>query len=349
MDPKQRPVFIWLILGAILIALMVVIGGITRLTHSGLSMVDWDPIMGAIPPLSEAQWQDAFEKYQQFPEYQKKNHDMELGGFKSIYFWEYLHRMWGRMMGLVFIVPFGIFLYQGRIKGDLLKRCLLILLGGALVGGIGWFMVLSGLKERPDVSHYRLAIHLLAAFSLFAYVLWTAFEIRWPGSRKRSDTPKKLLGALHLFLLLLLLQIVYGAFVAGLEAGTLFNTWPKMGDTWVPEAVSSLDPFWRNLLEGKAGVQFIHRCLAILLFLLGIRIFWPIHARAWSQGVRKAGSVFGAALLLQILLGIFTLLLEVPLTLAVLHQLGALLLLAATVYLIHRVRMPANLNGSSTS
>ncbi len=337
MEKIHRPVFIWLLTGAVLIAAMVVIGGITRLTHSGLSMVDWDPIMGSIPPMSEAEWKHAFERYKQFPEYQKKNFDMELEGFRSIYFWEYLHRMWGRMMGLVFIIPFGIFLYQGRIKGELLKRCLLILLGGGIVGGLGWFMVLSGLKDHPDVSHYRLAVHLLAAFSLFAYVLWTAFELRWP---RLADPPSDRVPLLkwgRAFFVVLLVQVIYGAFVAGLGAGTFFNTWPKMGDAWMPEAVASLEPLWRNFLEGKAGVQFIHRTLAILLFLMGMRTLWPIFKGSSHSPLRWAGGFFGAALLLQFLLGIFTLILEVPIVLAVLHQIGALLLLTANLYLMHRM------------
>jgi cytochrome c oxidase assembly protein subunit 15 len=336
MDPKQRPVYIWLLTGAVLIALMVVIGGITRLTHSGLSMVNWDPIMGSVPPIGQEEWKEAFEKYQQFPEYQEKNFDMELEGFKSIYFWEYLHRTWGRLMGLVFIIPFGIFLYQRRIRGELLKRCLIILLGGALVAGLGWFMVLSGLKDRPDVSHYRLAVHLFAAFSLFAYVLWTAFELRWPRSGTDRGPDLRILRPARIFLVLLFLQVVYGAFVAGLGAGSFFNTWPKMGDAWVPQAVGNLEPFWKNFLEGRAGVQFIHRSLGILLFLFGLRILWPLFSSGASQGLRKAGFFFGGSLLLQFLLGIFTLLLEVPLSLAVLHQFGALVLLAANVLLIHR-------------
>jgi cytochrome c oxidase assembly protein subunit 15 len=338
MDPKHRPVLIWLLLGAVLIAAMVVIGGITRLTHSGLSMVDWDPIMGSIPPTNEAEWKDAFEQYKQFPEYQKKNYDMKLEGFKSIYFWEYLHRMWGRMMGLVFIIPFGIFIVQGRIRGELLKQCLLILLGGALVAGLGWFMVLSGLKDRPDVSHYRLAIHLVAAFSLFAYVLWTAFDLRWPS---QGDPPQDRKGTINwgrAFLVLLMLQVVYGAFVAGMGAGTFFNTWPRMGNAWFPEAVSSLEPLWRNFFEGKAGVQFVHRSLAILLFLMGVGILSRLFSGPTPGPLQRAGFLFGASLLLQFLLGIFTLILEVPIVLAVLHQVGALLLLATNLYLLHRAK-----------
>lgn len=335
MNPTQRPVYIWLLTGAVLIAIMVVLGGITRLTQSGLSMVDWDPIMGAVPPTSEAEWQETFEEYKQFPEYQKKNVGMELEGFKRIFFWEYLHRMWGRMMGLVFIIPFSIFLYQGRIKGELLKQCLTILLGGALVGGIGWFMVLSGLKDIPDVSHYRLATHLLAAFLLFAYVLWTAFGVRWP-ERERTPPPERkgLLRSLRVFFVLLLLQVIYGAFVAGTDAGYLFNTWPKMQEYWVHPAVLSLEPGWLNLLEGKAGVQFVHRSLGILLLIFGERI---VYLSAWKQKdprIRNAGILFGIILLLQFVLGIFTLVFEVPVVLGVLHQFGALCLLASSVLLI---------------
>lgn len=339
MNPRHRPVLIWLLTGAVLIALMVVIGGITRLTHSGLSMVDWDPIMGSIPPSSEAEWKNAFEQYKQFPEYQKKNFDMELEGFKSIYFWEYIHRMWGRMMGLAFIIPFGIFLFQGRIRGELLKQCLLILLGGAIVAGLGWFMVLSGLHKMPDVSHYRLAVHLVTAFSLFAFVLWTAFGVRWPRSVVPPPEKRYLLNWGRAFLAILLFQVIYGAFVAGLGAGYLFNTWPKMGEAWLPDALARLEPLWRNFLEGKAGVQFIHRTLAILLFIMGVRMLWPLVSKPFPAPLKKAGFLFGAALLFQFLLGIFTLILEVPITLGVLHQVGALLLLAADLYLMHRTKV----------
>ncbi len=339
MESSQRPVYIWLLTGAVLIALMVVIGGITRLTQSGLSMVDWDPVMGSVPPLSEAQWEESFKKYKQFPEYQKKNYDMELEGYKRIYFWEYLHRMWGRMLGLAFIIPFGIFLYQKRIQGELLKKCLLILLGGALVAGLGWFMVLSGLQDRPDVSHYRLAVHLVTAFSLFAYVVWTALELRQPREGEVSEQGRRIARWGRIFLGLLLLQVVYGAFVAGTNAGTLFNTWPKMGDAWIPEAVTYLEPVWVNFFEGKAGVQFVHRGLGLLLLFFGERILFSALSKKAHPGVRKAGILFGVTLLLQFVLGIFTLVLEVPIVLGVLHQFGALLLLAMNLLLIHRASL----------
>lgn len=292
--------------------------------------------------MSQEEWKEAFEKYQRFPEYQKKNHQMELEGFKSIYFWEYLHRMWGRLMGIVFIVPFGIFLYQGKIKGELLKRCLLILLGGALVAGLGWFMVLSGLKDHPDVSHYRLAIHLTAAFSLFGYVLWSAFDLRWP---RPSDPPpehRRVRSWSWSFLLLLMVQIVYGAFVAGSDAGHLFNTWPKMQGAWIPDAVSTMEPFWLNFLEGRAALQFVHRSLGVLVLLFGIGILSMILLRRHLASLRKAALFFGGTLLLQFLLGVFTLVLEVPLSLAVLHQVGALFLMGTVLFLAHRASLPAH-------
>ena len=190
-ERSKKPVIIWLLIGVVLIAIMVMIGGITRLTHSGLSMVEWDLFMGSIPPTSEAEWMATFEKYKQYPQYQQEMSWLSLEGFKSIFFWEYLHRMWGRLMGLVFFFPFVFFIWKGYIKGELLKKCLIILVGGATVGGLGWFMVLSGLKDMPDVSHYRLSIHLLAAFSLCAYILLVA-AVRRPMLRRAGGDPAAL-------------------------------------------------------------------------------------------------------------------------------------------------------------
>ncbi len=334
-ETSNRPVIIWLLTGCVLIAAMVMIGGITRLTHSGLSMVDWAPIMGSIPPTTEQEWQETFNRYKQFPEYQQVNTDMSLEGFKSIFFWEYLHRMWGRMMGLVFIIPFAIFWKQGRLRGELMKKTLLILLGGALVGGIGWFMVLSGLKDRPDVSHYRLAIHLVAAFSLFAYVLWTALDLIRGEKTGPGNAQRPLLRQARWLVALVLVQVAWGAFVAGTNAGFIFNTFPKMGSAWVPEAVFSLEPLWLNFVEGKAGIQFVHRILAYLIVLLVGWIIWGSVRIRITSFQRRALNWILVMVVVQFILGVLTLTQAVPLTLGVLHQLGALLLLAATVNLLH--------------
>ena len=333
--PSTRPVLYWLLTGCVMIALMVMIGGITRLTNSGLSMVEWDLFMGAIPPMNEVDWQETFKKYQAYPEYQMINPDMTLEGFKSIFFWEFLHRQWGRFMGLVFIIPFLIFWKQGRIQGKLLKRCFVILIGGAAVGGLGWFMVVSGLKDRPDVSHYRLAIHLIAAFSLFGLVLWTALDL----SRGTLRSPGRKVSKLALWTLVLVyVQIVYGAFVAGLDAGSIYNTWPLMNGSLMPENVFSLSPFWVNVLEHKDGVQFIHRNLALIV--LGMAL-WVAARGLKGNSVRtsRASTMLLGIVVIQFALGVATLLLHVPVSLGVAHQLGALFLLAGMFNWLHAERI----------
>lgn len=238
-EKADRSVIIWLLTGCLLIFVMVVVGGVTRLTHSGLSMVDWNLFMGAIPPLNEQEWIATFNQYKQFPEYQKVNFTFSLDEFKSIFFWEYLHRLIGRLIGLVFIVPFVYFLIRKKISGSLLRECLLILGMGAFQGFLGWWMVKSGLVDNPDVSHYRLAIHLIAAFLTFAYTFWVALKLIYTNDSHDSSTPMR--RGLIVLLILLIVQIVYGAFVAGLDAGKVFNTWPKMGKQWVAEAVTAMD------------------------------------------------------------------------------------------------------------
>lgn len=327
----DRSVVVWLLSGCVLIALMVLIGGITRLTHSGLSIVEWDLIMGSVPPGDSAEWNAAFDLYKQIPEYQQENFNMSLEDFKSIYFWEYLHRMWGRMLGLVFILPFVFFVLRKRITGELLKKCLIILVGGALVGGLGWFMVLSGLKDKPDISHYRLAIHLIAAFSLCAFIFHTALEELYGGTKAVAVSNSIRRGLQTLFVLVLM-QIVYGAFVAGLDAGFLYPSFPKMGDAWIADRVTELSPWWINFLEGKAGVQFIHRCLAYIVFG-GVIWLWFKARKIKSHGIEmRAFHGLLGAVLIQFLLGVFTILGGVPISLALLHQMGALVLLLAVVY-----------------
>lgn len=323
-----------------MIAMMVMIGGITRLTESGLSMVEWNLFMGAVPPLNEHAWQETFEKYQAYPEYKVLRPNMDLSEFKSIFFWEFLHRQWGRLMGLVFIIPFLLFLKQGRIKGVLLKRCIAILIGGAAVGGLGWFMVVSGLKDRPDVSHYRLAIHLVAAFSLFGLVLWTALDLKRGTLEKTRDHSWR--KVLALCIAAIYVQIIYGAFVAGLDAGGIYNTWPLMNGSLVPENTFSLSPFWRNIFEHRDGVQFIHRNFAYAV--VGLLIWAGLRTRkehAEDVAVRRSVNGLFAMVLLQFALGVVTLLLHVPVWAGVMHQMGALFLLAAAFQWAHAVRHSA--------
>ncbi len=329
-EQDLRPVVWWLITGCVLIACMVVIGGITRLTGSGLSITEWKPIMGALPPMNEVEWEEAFEKYQAIPEYTLKNQHMDLAGFKQIFFWEYLHRNWGRLMGIVFIVPFVIFWRRGLLKGWLLRRAWVILVGGGSVGALGWFMVASGLQDNPDVSHYRLAIHLCAAFTVFSLVLWTVFDIR-DGRRGFRAGGEAGGGWVRVAFTVLVLQIIWGAFTAGLDAGHIYNTWPLMNGSFMPENVMAHGSLWKDLTDHRDGVQFVHRNLAWLVAALVVGT--AVHYRRQFAGVWLW---LVGAVLLQFTLGVFTVLTQVDLTLGVVHQFGALVLLAAMLKALHQ-------------
>jgi len=329
-ENPNKSVVVWLLSGCLLIFLMVIIGGITRLTNSGLSMVDWKLIMGSIPPLNESEWLQTFEQYKQFPEYQKVNTHFTLSEFKSIFFWEYLHRLIGRIIGLVFIIPFAYFLIKKKLSKKLIKQCLLILMMGALQGFIGWWMVKSGLVNNPDVSHYRLAIHLITAFLTFAYTFWVAlgliYSINVDGNHIKV---RRLIGVIFI---LTILQIIYGAFVAGLNAGFVMNTWPKMGDQWISGSVTAMEPLWVNFVEGIGGVQFIHRYLAYLV--VGLILFlWYKTRKIKLTSLQTIGvQLLVVAVVLQFTLGIFTLIYAVPVWLGVAHQLGAFFLLTAITF-----------------
>jgi heme a synthase len=339
-DRSHRPVITWLLAGCVMIALNVAIGGITRLTESGLSITEWKPVTGALPPLSEAAWRTEFEKYQAIPEYQLLNQGMDLAGFKRIFFWEWLHRNWGRLMGFVFIIPFILFRRRGLLTGWLWRRTWWILLGGAIVAGLGWFMVLSGLvdqvdadgKKLVDVSHYRLAIHLSAAFAVFALVLWTVFDMR-RGRRTLAGDGTVAARWARWLLVLLAVQIVFGAFTAGLDAGRVANTWPLMNGHFLSEQALGYSGTAMDFVEHKEGVQFIHRNLAWLVAIAFI---------AFAYRERKNAALKGAdrwlfiAVLAQFSLGVLTLLWQVPIVLGVLHQIGAVLLLATLLNAMHR-------------
>lgn len=329
---RFRPVIIWLLTGCVLIACMVALGGITRLTGSGLSITEWDPIMGALPPMNEAAWQVAFEKYKQIPQYTLINQRMDLAGFKQIFFWEYLHRNWGRAMGVVFVVPFLVFWRRGLLKGWLMRRLLLIIVAAGLEGGIGWFMVSSGLFEGDRVSHFRLAIHLVWAFFVFSLVLWTVFDL----SRGRHGVSGDGSGAAkwsRWLLLLLLVQIAYGAFTAGLDAGRICNTWPLMNGRFMAEGTMDYTGTWRDLVIHKEGVQFIHRNLA---WLVALGCCWFAFAQRANAALHGAGRWLVGAVLLQFTLGVITVLSQVNIAVGVLHQFGALLLLSALLNVMHR-------------
>ena len=337
-----RPVRNWLMTGAVMIALMVVIGGITRLTESGLSITEWKPVTGALPPLSEAAWQEEFERYKQIPEYQLVNNTMDLAGFKRIYFWEWLHRNWGRLMGVVFAVPFFLFWRRGLLKGWLMKRSIAIMIGGGLVGALGWYMVSSGLSQNTDVSHYRLAIHLCAAFTVFAMVLWTWFDLK---KDRRTVAPESSAGRwARAILAVLAVQIIWGAFTAGLDAGRIYNTWPLMNGEFMPENVHAFNNVVKDFTDHKDGVQFVHRNLAyvvaLAVFLFALLPKHPAHLvrpNLWMLGM----------VLVQFTLGILTLVWQVPILLGVLHQFGAVLLLASVLNVMHRTGKPISATPAS--
>jgi heme a synthase len=299
---------------------MVIVGGATRLTDSGLSITEWQPLLGAIPPLNEVHWLEAFEKYKQIPEYQVQNKWMSLEDFKFIYWWEWAHRFLGRIIGLVFIVPLVFFIATKRVKRSLWPRLLLLFVIGGLQGALGWYMVASGLSGRTDVSQYRLAAHLTLAFALFAAVVFTVMRL----SAQRAMQWGRGSFAAVVFVACLFVQIAAGGFVAGLDAGHASYTWPKMDDAWVPNGLQAMSPTWRNWFENALAVQFNHRLLAYALLVFAIvQAFW----------LRNSTSLLVlAAVICQAFLGILTVLWKVPLTTALVHQGGALVVLAVAIW-----------------
>jgi cytochrome c oxidase assembly protein subunit 15 len=340
-EPRDdRAVALWLLVICAMVAAMVVIGGMTRLTHSGLSMVEWEPILGAIPPLSEAEWQEAFDAYKAYPEYRLVNPDMTLEGFKGIFVLEYVHRLLGRLVGLVFLAPFLVFLWQRRIRPALVPKLVALFALGGLQGLLGWIMVKSGLVDRPDVSPYLLAMHLAVAFLILAIGLWLALGLLERPAATASDVQAaaRVRGLARFVVLLVALQLLSGAFVAGTDAGLVFNTFPTMNGAWLPDGMWTLEPAWTNLFENKATVQFGHRVLAALL-ATAVLVTWLGGIRAGLAAPARARlHLLLAALGLQVTLGIATLLQRVPVWLGALHQSGALLLFAAALLLCHALR-----------
>jgi len=333
-EPRPRPAAIagWLALVAALVFAMVVVGGITRLTESGLSMVRWEPISGAVPPLNEGQWQTEFDHYKASPQYQQQGHGMSLADFKSIFFWEYVHRLLGRLIGLAFAAPLAWFAWARAIPKGYGWKLGAILGLGALQGAIGWWMVASGLVDRPEVSHIRLAIHLLTALLIFAGLIWAALDLRALARAPETRPAKVPLLALWA-LSVLFLQFLFGAYVAGLDAGYAFNSWPKMGEEWFPAETEMYDVFLRNFVDNPVMVQFVHRWLAFAVAAMAV---W-LGLAAWRRGARLEGALLIAAVTTQILLGILTLLSGVQIDIAVAHQGMAALLLAAMIAAAHRL------------
>lgn len=334
----SRAVRWWLLAVAALIALMVLVGGATRLTESGLSIVEWKPVTGTLPPLTDAQWHEAFEGYKKIPQYRELNAGMSLGEFKTIFWWEWSHRLLGRFIGMAYLLPFLWFLWRGAFNAELKRRLWLIFGLGALQGAIGWWMVASGLSQRTEVSQYRLAVHLLLALIIFSAIVWT---LRRMSERPPIIAPLRLKITSVALLALTFLQIYFGALVAGLRAGRVYNTWPEIDGAFIPSTARLFfeEPWWRNLFDNTLTVQFEHRMTAYALLALAL---W--HAIDATRA-RAASAVIGgawwmvAAIIVQATLGILTLLNQVPIDLALAHQAVAIVVLTLAVLQAERFAM----------
>ncbi len=330
----NRAVRIWLLTVAALIALMVVVGGATRLTESGLSIVEWKPVTGALPPLTETQWNAAFEAYKTIPQYQALNAGMDLAQFKTIFWWEWSHRLLGRVIGVVYLLPFLFFLWRGALGAELKRRLWVIFGLGALQGAVGWWMVASGLSQRIEVSHYRLATHLVLALLIYASIVWT---LRRLGAREPLAVSARLRITSVVLVAVTFVQLYLGALVAGLRAGLVYNTWPLIDGAFIPAGARLWfdTPWWRNLFDNTLTVQFEHRMTAYALFALAI-----LHALDALRGSRAAvsGALWlVAAVTLQATLGILTLLYQVPIPLALSHQAVAIAVLTLAVMQAERL------------
>ncbi|RIA09094.1 cytochrome c oxidase assembly protein subunit 15 [Flavobacteriaceae bacterium MAR_2010_72] len=335
MKKDNKKVIYWLLTGCVLIFIMVVIGGITRLTHSGLSISNYKLISGTIPPMNEVEWQEAFDLYKQYPEYQKLNTHFSLEDFKDIYFWEWLHRFIGRLIGLVFFIPFLYFLLTKQLSKSTIKKAIILLGLGAFQGFLGWYMVKSGLVDRPDVSHYRLAAHLTTAFITFAFTFWVAMDLMFP---KNKEIDKSYRNLIRTGYAILLLQIIYGAFVAGLDAGFIHNHWPMMSEgKFMHETVyTEQSPLYKNFIEGKSGVQFVHRMLAYVVVIFIFFIWRKGKQRDLAHYQKRGVNSLLILVALQFLLGVLTIMLQVPVWLGIAHQMGAFFLLTAMTFTLHR-------------
>ncbi|HEY3680378.1 MAG TPA: COX15/CtaA family protein [Bradyrhizobium sp.] len=334
--PATTAVRWWLLSVAVLIAITVLVGGATRLTESGLSITEWKPVTGALPPLSQAQWTQAFEGYKAIPQYRELNAGMSLAQFKSIFWWEWSHRLLGRVIGMVYLLPFLWFLWRGSLGGELKRRLWFIFALGGLQGAVGWWMVASGLSERVEVSQYRLATHLVLALFIFAAIVWT---LRRLAARPPVVATARLKATSVLLLVLTFIQLYMGALVAGLRAGKIYNTWPDIDGGFIPSSARLFfeQPWWRNLFDNALTVQFEHRMTAYTLFVLAIlHAFDAIRARAGAAVV--GGALWLVAVIaLQATLGILTLLNQAPIDLALTHQAVAIAVLTCAVFQAERL------------
>ena len=335
-EAPNRAVRWWLISVAALIAIMVLVGGATRLTESGLSIVEWKPVTGTLPPLTDAQWAQAFEGYKTIPQYRELNAGMSLAEFKTIFWWEWSHRLLGRVIGAVYLLPFLFFLWRGMLSPGLKRRLWLIFGLGALQGAVGWWMVASGLTHRIEVSQYRLATHLILALVIFAAIVWTLLQL---ANRPRPVASSRLKVSGVALLALTFVQLYFGALVAGLRAGRVYNTWPQIDGAFIPSAARLFfeDPWWRNLFDNTLTVQFEHRMTAYALLALAILHACDAVASRAGTAVVRGASWLVAAIVVQAVLGILTLLHQVPIDLALTHQAMAIVVLTLAVLQTERL------------
>ncbi len=336
---RERAIAVWLFALCTLVFAMVLLGGVTRLTHSGLSMVDWRPLVGALPPMSEAAWQGVFQLYQEFPEYQKINFAMTLAEFKRIFLFEYSHRVLGRAIGLAFALPFLYFLLRRRLSWRLAPRLGVLFVLGALQGLLGWYMVQSGLVERPDVSPYRLTAHLGLAVVIYGYMLWLAMSLLRPARRSAPSAGQNrfLRIAAPVLAGLVFLTILSGGFVAGNDAGLAYNSFPLMDGRFIPADIFRLEPWWRNFFENLPLVQLDHRLLALLAVIATVVLWLASLRQPLGRRARRAFAALAAMALAQLALGIATLLLFVPVPLGAAHQAGALLTFSMALWTCHEL------------
>ena len=333
----RRATAAWLFFCCALVFVMVIVGGITRLTHSGLSIVEWQPVAGVLPPTNEAQWQELFDKYKRTPEYRERNADMDVAGFKRIFWWEYVHRLLGRVIGVVFLLPFLWFLSRGRLDGDVAWKLGGIFVLGGLQGALGWFMVQSGLVQEPRVDSLRLAAHLGLAFVIYGAMMWVALDLV---RRDRLPNTAGLRGRAGAMVALVFLQVLAGALVAGIHAGKAYNTFPLMDGHFIPPDIALLEPWWANFSYNMATTQFTHRILALAVALMAIGIWYDVRRDLPNPRARFWSTALVLVVLLQFVLGVLTLLNGVPVNLGVLHQGGAVLVFSVALALRHSLREP---------
>jgi len=338
MTPR-RQIALWLFAVAGLIFLMVLVGGLTRLTESGLSITEWKPVSGTLPPLSEEAWAEAFQRYQQIPQYELVNKGMSLGEFKQIFWWEWAHRLLGRLIGFAFFIPFVFFIVTKRVDRQLAPHLAVMFLLGGAQGALGWWMVKSGLSERIDVSQYRLVAHLGLATIIYVYMVWVALGLWRPAKMEGLVSRRLWLSAIGLSVLVYT-QMLMGGFVAGLKAGHIYNSWPLMEGALVPDGLFAMHPAWRSLFEDMLTAQFMHRCIA---YTLAVLVAWHLVAcgRSGSSLARQGASWLAGGVAAQIALGIWTLLWVVPIPLGAAHQAGALIVLTLSLWHAQRLSAPA--------